>query len=116
MTFHRERHAVLAGNLANLDTPKYEPRDLVRAAPGEASGGLSLTRTSDSHLAPEGEGARATELVRDETAVSHQPDGNGVSLDRELAKVEANRLRYQVVSTLVSRSLAGLRYAAGGGT
>ena len=30
MTFHRNRHSVVAGNVANLDTPGYKPMDLER--------------------------------------------------------------------------------------
>ena len=32
LTYHRDRHAVLAGNVANLDTPGYRPLDLTRRA------------------------------------------------------------------------------------
>jgi len=43
-------------------------------------------------------------------------DGNSVSLERELAKIDANRARYATAAELVSRRLAMLRYAAGDGT
>jgi flagellar basal-body rod protein FlgB len=120
LTFHRARHTVLAGNLANLDTPRYEPVDLVRERPeGATPAPTRLAVTQAGHLsAPDaGDAARSAEgqVVRDETVVSHQPDGNGVSLDRELAKLEANRIRYQMTSELVARRLATLKYAAGGG-
>ena len=36
MTFHRERHAVLAGNVANVDTPGYRPFDLTPEPAGDA--------------------------------------------------------------------------------
>ena len=35
LSYHRERHTVLAGNLANLDTAGFVPSDLVRTAPSE---------------------------------------------------------------------------------
>ncbi len=92
LTFHRERHAVLAGNIANLDTPGYKPMDLERKDGGE------LVTTFQDGGAQQG------------------PDGNAVTLERELAKIDANRTRYAANSELVTRQLAMLRYAAGDGT
>ena len=110
MTFHRERHTVLAGNLANLDTPGYRPLDLERtpeATPGE------IARTDAAHLEPGG----ASDAVRafDDGGTLVGPDGNAVSLERELAKVDANRVRYGTSADLVSRRMALLKYAAGDG-
>lgn len=103
MTFHRERHAVLAGNVANVDTPGYRPLDLERKEP----------MTGADPSAP-------PEYVRvesfDDGGALAGPDGNAVSVERELAKIDANRTRYETNSELVSRRLALLRYAAGDGT
>ena len=49
LTYHRERHTVLAGNIANLDTPGYRPKDLTRTLPGEAAAG-ELAATDPGHL------------------------------------------------------------------
>lgn len=121
LTYHRERHTVLAGNVANLDTPGFSPADLVRTdlpepgsttTPGAAS---TLTVTHAGHLTgADGVLAGTTEIVHDE--LPRSADDNGVSLEREMAKVEANRLRYQATSELVSKRLALLRYTAGDGT
>jgi flagellar basal body rod protein FlgB len=43
-------------------------------------------------------------------------DGNSVTLERELSKIDANRTRYSTSAELTSRRLAMLRYAAGDGT
>jgi flagellar basal-body rod protein FlgB len=108
MTFHRDRHAVLAGNVANVDTPGYQPLDLARADAPRAP--LPLERTDAAHLAaPELAG---TPGVFEDPGTSVGPDGNAVSLERELAKIDANRVRYGVSAELVSRRLGLLRYAA----
>jgi len=106
LTFHRERHGVLAGNIANVDTPGYAPLDVVRTpAPvvpgGGASGPAFKTVSRTKVLVEEGN--------------SKTMDGNSVELEREMAKLEANRVRYQTSAELVSRQLAMLRYAAGDG-
>jgi flagellar basal-body rod protein FlgB len=109
---HRDRHTVLAGNLANLDTPGYRPFDLVRGAEGTAP--EPLAKTDPAHRSAEGLGASGT-VERDDTSPA-RADGNAVSLERELAKIDGNRVRYLGISELISRRLALLRYASGGGT
>ncbi len=116
LTYHRERHTVLAGNVANLDTPGFRPADLVRTGggtEGAAPGNLAVTHAGHIPTTDDGATLAGTEVVHDE--MPERVDGNNVSLERELAKVEANRLRYQATSELVSKKLALLRYAAGDG-
>ena len=113
MTFHRERHAVLAGNVANIDTPGYTPIDLQRSEPLAGSAG-AMARTAEGHLAAAASGSHGnTSTFEDPSAEG--PDGNKVSLERELAKIDANRVRYTTSSELVSRRLALLRYGASDG-
>ena len=112
MTFHRERHAVLAGNLANLDTPGYRPMDLARVDPGTPAAPMAVT--DKGHLA--GATLDPSVVTFDDGGALAGADGNAVSLERELAKVDANRVRYGTSAELVSRKLALLRYAAGDGT
>ena len=111
MTFHRERHAVLAGNVANVDTPGYRPFDL---SPAAADDPQTLAVTEPGHIGAS-PGQAYTKEFSDEGQLQ-TPDGNHVSLERELAKIDANRTRYATSAELVSRRLALLRYAAGDGT
>lgn len=112
LSFHRARHAVLSGNIANVDTPGYRPFDLERS---DAAAGATLapTKTHAAHLGgPTGPNAVA---VYDDSSALVGGDGNAVNLERELAKLDANRVRYGAVSEIVTRQLAMLRYAAGAG-
>jgi len=113
MTYHRDRHSVLAGNVANIDTPGYRPADLARPAGTTAAAG-ELALTAAGHQAAIT--GPATNLVFDDGGALVGPDGNAVALERELAKIDANRVRYATSAELVSRRLAMLRYAAGDGT
>lgn len=110
MTFHRERHTVLSGNVANVDTPGYLPVDLAQTSYPDAM--IASIGTHEGHIATrnlEGVGSPFIE----EAPIG--PDGNAVQLERELAKIDANRVRYTTASELVSRRMALLRYAAGDG-
>lgn len=114
LDFHRERHAVLASNVANVDTPGFRALELTRPEASSEVGGpwLRLRGTSERHVGTGG--ARAGEpgaLAPDSTAPVGA-DGNSVSLDREMAKLAANDLRYETVTTLVRSYFGGLRYAA----
>ena len=115
MTYHRDRHSVLAGNVANLDTPGYRPADLERQLGSQSAGALAVTNSA--HMsAPDNAAAAEGRLVVDDGGALAGPDGNAVQLERELAKIDANRVRYATSAELVSRRLAMLRYAAGDGT
>src|SRR5262245_18175336 len=113
MTFHRERHSVLAGNVANIDTPGYRPLDLERVE-ATSPDGLPMAVTNAAH--PQASGQTAGQVLSFADGGVTGADGNAVSLERELAKVDANRVRYQTSSEIASRRLALLRYTAGDGT
>ncbi len=67
----QQRHKVLASNIANADTPNYKARDFDFASELKkaveqgrtSSGGLSLARTSERHLAGQGMSAPRQELL-----------------------------------------------------
>jgi flagellar basal-body rod protein FlgB len=109
LTFHRERQAVLAGNLANLETPGYRSMDLERVD-ASVPGNLPMAVTREGHLDVSGglEGTMTAFADGDNVGA----DGNSVNLERELAKVDANRVRYTTTAELASRRLALLRYTS----
>jgi flagellar basal-body rod protein FlgB len=116
MTFHRERHAVLAGNVANVDTPGFRPYDITQRE--AAGGGLEMATTEGvAHMtAGGGEPGAAYAKEFDDGGAQVGPDGNAVSMERELAKIDANRTRYATAAELVSRRMAMIKYAAGDGS
>jgi flagellar basal-body rod protein FlgB len=115
LTYHRERQTVLAGNVANLDTPGYRPMDLERHLPNATS--IALTTDAPGHHSPVGDEASGDLVTTfDDGGALQGADGNAVSLEREMAKIDANRTRYAANTELVSRQFAMLKYAAGDGT
>jgi flagellar basal-body rod protein FlgB len=115
MSFHRERHSVLASNVANIDTPNYKPIDLEIIPEGESGSplGVVLEQTAAGHMASAG-GTMTGQVVADGSGPAGA-DGNAVSLEHEMAKIDSNRVRYATNSELVSRRLALLRYTASDG-
>ena len=117
MRLRSMRHELLAGNIANADTPGYRAKDLdfaaalkAAVAPEKQAGAdarlqLIAARPSDAAaaLAPES-------LVRIEDAEG-KFDDNSVDLDRQIASLVENSLSYETSLTLLGRTLANLRYA-----
>ncbi len=110
LDYHLERHSVLVANVSNVDTPGYLPKDLART---NFDGAMSaaLNRTNAAHFSV-GAGEISSGMVITDPTSSGGLDQNKVSLDREAAKVAANQLRYDVISTLVSSELGDLSFAA----
>lgn len=106
-----QRQRVLAQNIAQADTPGYQPRDvtpfersLARATGAEAG----MARTDPRHMvSAAGGSAVRTERVAGERA----PNGNAVSLDRQALKV-AETDQAHALALGLHRSWVGLYRAA----
>ena len=118
------RHNVLAGNLANVDTPGYAPKDVdfasAMASVSSNSGpsSPSLQRTQDRHLSVQGgPGASgAGEIpIRDVSGAAPALDGNRVDLDRTMVQLAENGMQYGAGARAASKKLAILRYVASDG-
>jgi flagellar basal-body rod protein FlgB len=116
LDYHVERHNVVASNIANIDTPGFQPFDLVRDTEQTPSGTLQLSASNDRHLLSNGTETGEQVLVTTDTAVGAGADGNSVSLEREMSKLAANDVRYQSATKMIASHLALLRYAAGDAT
>jgi flagellar basal-body rod protein FlgB len=115
LDYQLERHNVLAGNVANVDTPGFRPLELTRTLE-TATAGASLARTDAAHLAGPGNALGGTYEVSPDAVVNAGNDENAVSLEHELAKLSANHVRYESAARMVQMQLGQLRYAANDGT
>lgn len=111
----RERRAgVLAGNLANADTPDYKARDLdFRALLEAASGrGGGLRTTRERHIGAGGPAGEGQLLYRQPT----QPtlDGNTVDAEIEMAQFARNALDFQASLSFLQGKFRGITKALKG--
>jgi len=103
-----QRQKVLAGNIANADTPGYQARDfdfaaaLAQARGGSLAGGMQATHAS--HIGAGGTAPGEPEL---QWRTSEQPslDGNTVDLDRERARFADNALRYEATLRFINNDV-----------
>jgi flagellar basal-body rod protein FlgB len=113
LDFHVARQNSIAANVANVDTPGFAPRELVRSEAGTAATGeLSLTLTDAGHLAASTDASGPGFDIVEEHEIVPGNDLNYVSLDREMARMTANSVRFEAVAKLVAQWLGNLRYAA----
>lgn len=111
MRFTTARQGVLAGNVANADTPRYRARDIEFETALDHEQ-LAMASTHGSHLSAGSEFGRATRFVLGPKGDG--PDGNGVSLDDELIRMSRNAGAYQDQADILSRLLGLMRSAISG--
>jgi flagellar basal-body rod protein FlgB len=95
-----QRGNIIAGNLANVDTPDFTPQDLdfEEALIGELGSRGPVTELPM---------ARVFSRADNEAGL----DGNKVDLDQEMTNMAANKLFYELSSNILKRKLALLRYS-----
>jgi flagellar basal-body rod protein FlgB len=93
-----ERHAVLSGNVAQIDTPGYVARD------------VDFDASFEDALRADASGQEASVQVQDAQHLhSTTLDGNTVDLDRTMAALAENGLQFGASARVASKHLAMLR-------
>lgn len=109
------RQALIAANLANLDTPGYRTQDLdfeqsLRLAMGQGQGqSLPMARTHGLHL--RGTGGFLAEVTHPGRPNTERNDGNDVSLDRETLLLARTQGTYQISAAFIQGEVRKLRQA-----
>ena len=116
LALRARRTELLAGNLANADTPGYKARDIdfraaMQAVQGRTSG-VTLRTTNPGHMTLSS--SRGNPPVQYRVPDSPSLDGNTVDSQREQAEFTENALGYQATLTFLNGRLKGLRKALRG--
>lgn len=115
MHWHQSRQKVLAENVANANTPGFQPKDLKVPSfgPDGSVRGVAtpVATTSPMHLA--GTQARVGEDPRDAQRFEVRPSGNAVNLEDEMLKTAQNQADFQMAASLYQKSMQMLRIAIG---
>jgi flagellar basal-body rod protein FlgB len=115
LTVRRHAQGVVAGNIANADTPGYKARKvdfsevMKKVANQEPPG--RMKRTSARHVVgSELEGGSMAGI----TTIDDSPgrvDGNNVVMEDQISTHVANALEYKAVASLTRKKFALMRYA-----
>jgi flagellar basal-body rod protein FlgB len=114
------RTEVLAGNMANAETPYYKSVDfdfanaMKSAMSGSSGKDLGLNATNSRHFrSMAGGGSSGTELQY-RGAVQPSVDGNTVDMDLERSAFMDNSLQYQSTLTFMNNRISTLKSAISG--
>jgi flagellar basal-body rod protein FlgB len=106
-----KRQEVLAQNIANANTPSYQPRDLpsfaglIRNAPIAV-----LARTDPGHLSGTLGGQLQDAVLQ---PAVRSPDRNGVAIESELSKVADTETTQELVTNVYRKYMSLFRVALG---
>jgi flagellar basal-body rod protein FlgB len=95
-----KRNQLIATNLANIDTPDYMPKDL------EFENHLKFLLTEDPQTS-----STPRPDAYDRPGPEIGLDGNRVDMEQEMMAQAANKLLYEMVSQIVQKKLALIRYS-----
>ncbi len=122
VSFTQARHGVLAGNIANIDTPGYKTRDLspvefqkrLKEAiddlhePATSPGYATYTDSSeDKSIA----GQRGMDRVRDSMKDILYHDQSDVSLEQQVAEISKNQAQHNMAISLMTSQFRLLQVA-----
>lgn len=104
LVLRSERQRLIAGNIANADTPGFKARDFdfasaLRAATGSAGTGQGIGRDI---MTPSG---RPAAELRYAVPSQTNLDSNTVDMDRERAAFSDNAVRYQATLQFINGSV-----------
>jgi flagellar basal-body rod protein FlgB len=104
---------VLAGNLANIDTPGFQANNVVPFADfmNGATGNLAMLQTSSSDLLGQSTSPDAASPAS--LDAQHSPDGNAVSLDQQLVQISKNETDQQFTANLYQAYMGMFKTALG---
>jgi flagellar basal-body rod protein FlgB len=107
-----QRQSLISSNLANVDTPGYKTVDLSfeqELRDATASEGSRLETTNSLHL-PVGTGTQSASVKQVE-GLTVRNDLNNVNVDREMAQVSTNALKFSMVAQLLAGKFKTLKSA-----
>lgn len=108
MRVAQDNHRIIANNIANVDTPRYNPVELdfkqtLRNALG-GRGRISLRRTRSRHIE-----ARRAHAALESVVILSKNDYNKVDVDKEIANLSKNTGRYNVYGSLLVKHFQTLK-------
>lgn len=118
MHYLEQRHRIIAQNVANADTPGYQPRDLKKVDFSEVmqniekSNNVLMDRTEPGHMSPYGN-VDDPKKGKQKQVFEVAPDGNAVVMEEQMLKSSKNNMDYNLMTTLYQKNASMIRTAIG---
>ncbi len=104
LSLRAERQRVIAGNIANADTPGYQARDFDFAAALRAASGASAVGEGIAQGVM-GRGGKAMPVLRYAIPSQSSLDNNSVDMDRERSAFAENAVKYESTLRFITASV-----------
>ena len=106
LVLRAERQRLIAGNIANADTPGYKARDFdfasaLRAASGQTAAGEGIAQD----VMGSGTGSGANPVLRYAIPAQTNLDNNSVDMDRERSAFADNSVKYEATLRFINNSV-----------
>jgi len=119
MHWHEERQKVLAQNISNADTARYQPQDI---APLDFKGllesssskiSLSMAATDPKHMGLNGAASASGQgaIKNQKNTYETSPSGNSVVLEEQLLKMNENFTDHRLTTTIYQKNIDMLKKA-----
>ena len=109
LQLREQRTAILASNIANVDTPNYKARDIDFSSVMAATKGNSMSTSHGRHIgASNYQGLQGESMIKYRMPTSASLDGNTVEVNTENSLFTENSLRYQATSTFLNSKIKGV--------
>lgn len=105
------REHAIAANMANVDTPGYQTKDIDFGSELNKAITVSSMQSEDGSETPQ-----LRPVVRQVRGLMQRPDGNNVSLDREGLFLAETQLQYQLGIQLIKGTFHQLLSVINGGS
>ncbi|KIL97303.1 Flagellar basal-body rod protein FlgB [Paramagnetospirillum magnetotacticum MS-1] len=117
MDWIAQRQEVLAGNIANANTPRYLPKDLKdldfkQVLAGTTEPEVGAATTNAKHIVPEVTPSPFKAVTQRRTYES-TPDGNAVILEEQMAKLGDANSKYNAAAALFQKYQKMIKTASG---
>ena len=120
MDLRSMRHNLIISNIANRDTPNYKPFDVVveeeMAKSQNMNSASQMKQTDAAHFSGTETGRKGSGSIglKEETGAV-RGDGNGVDMDKEMARLSENTLLYNTLAQIISMKFQGMKDVIKGG-
>lgn len=120
LDYMMERNTVTSANIANAETPNYKAKKVdfedQLASALQRGGSQDMSATSSLHFPlarPALDNLQADIYDNPDVPVSN--DMNTVDVEKEMAVLNENSIRYKAATQLINKKMGAMKYVIGGG-
>ena len=110
MAYLQQRQTVISENVANADTPRYQPRDLEDVNFGEIMRGsharprIGTSMTDNQHM-PTTKSEEQADINKSRRVYEASPDGNAVIIEELLLKAQSTQADFSLMTNLYKKNV-----------